>query len=276
MPAGDDGLEALEIRLLLEAIHERYGYDLREYSAASLRRRILGALSRSGLPDLGALQHALLVDPRRFAQVIEGLTVQVSGLFRDPHFFLTFRERVVPVLRTYPLLRIWHSGCSTGEEVYGTAILLHETGLYDRSQIYATDLSAQALAQAKQGTYSTEHLAAYEEGYRTSGGTGSFASYCTEAYGGIAMRESLRRNILFFQHDLVSDHVFGEMHVIFCRNVMIYFGAPLRAKVLAKLAQSLCPGGFLCLGSSERLRDLHLEQRFSAFSAEDRIYRHEE
>src|SRR5262249_15352189 len=154
----------------------------------------------------------------------------------------------------YPLLRIWHAGCATGDEVYASAILLHEAGLYDRAQIYATDVSPRALECAKQGLYSERQLAPFAENYAKSGGTTSFSEYYTEAYSHFAMKDFLKRNILFFQHDLVSDYVFGEMHVVFCRNVLLYFGAGLRACVLAKFRESLCPGGFLCLGVSEGLR----------------------
>jgi chemotaxis protein methyltransferase CheR len=271
MPEGE--VEAIEIRLLLEAIHARYGYDLRDYSQASMRRRVLAALARTGLPDLGQLQHRLLDDPVFFTSVLEDLTVRVSEMFRDPSFYKAFRTQVVPILQTYPLLKIWHCGCATGEEVYASAILLGEAGLYDRAQIYATDLSVQALSQAKQGVYAMEQLATFEENYRKGGGTTDFANYHTTGYGGLAMNESLRRNILFFQHNLVSDHVFGEMQVVFCRNVLIYFGKDLRGRVVQKLRQSLVPGGFFCLGSSERLAAS--EEGFVEFVGAERIYRHE-
>jgi chemotaxis protein methyltransferase CheR len=264
--------ETIEIRLLLEAIHERYGYDLRDYAPASMRRRVSAALARSGLNHLGELQHRLLGEPGFFAGVLDDLTVKVSEMFRDPGFYRAFRAQVAPVLRTYPLLKIWHSGCAAGEEVYASAILLSEEGLYERSQIYATDLSLGALEQARQGVYSSDHLQRFAENYRESGGASAFSSYYNQAYGRIAFHDSLRRNVLFFQHDLVSDHVFGEMHVIFCRNVLIYFGPDLRARVLDRFGQSLSPGGFLCLGSSERLPR---SEAFSEFSAEARIYRHE-
>ncbi len=268
-------VETIEIRLLLEAIHARYGYDLRDYASTSMRRRVLAALTKSGLGHLGELQHRILGDPEFFADVLEDLGVRVSEMFRDPSFYRTLRARVVPVLRTYPLLRVWHAGCATGEEVYASAILLSEEGLYERTQIYATDLSLQALEQAKQGIYSVEHLRTFTENYEKSGGISSFSNYYTAAYDRIALKESLRRNILFFQHNLVSDHVFGEMQVIFCRNVLIYFGQDLRNRVLDKFAQSLCSGGFLCLGSSERLPRSDTQKAFGEFAAEERIYRNQ-
>ena len=267
-----DEVEAIEIRLLLEAIRARYGYDLRGYAPKSMRRRVLAALARSGLPDLGALQHALLTDGARFTEVLADLTVRVSEMFRDPHFYRVLRDKVVPILGTYPLLRIWHAGCAAGEEAYASAILLGEHGLYERAQIYATDVSLEALEQAKQGTYRAESLQLFADNYEKGGGKGDFAAYITVAYDGIAMKPGLRRNVLFLHHDLVSDHVFGEMQIVFCRNVLIYFDRALRERVLAKLVQSLAPGGFLCLGASERL-PRGVAGELSEFAAPG-IYRH--
>jgi chemotaxis protein methyltransferase CheR len=267
--------EAIEIRLLLEAIYAKYGYDLRGYAPSSIRRRVLAALGASGLPHLGELQHRVLTDPDFFAGVLDGLTVRASELFRDPPFQRAFRQQVVPVLRTYPLLKIWHAGCASGEEVYASAIILVEEGLYDRAQIYATDLSHEALEQARQGIYSTDQLERFVANYHEAGGQGDPASYYTAAYDRIAMRESLRRNVVFFQHDLVSDHVFGEMHVVVCRNVLIYFGPGLKAGVLEKLQQSLAPRGFLCLGASEQLAPCSGQSAFVELEPGARIYRRE-
>jgi chemotaxis protein methyltransferase CheR len=269
-----DDVETIEIRLLLDAIYSQYGYDLRDYSPASMRRRVRAVLAKTGFAHLGELQHRILVDPIFFAAVIEDFTVRVSEMFRDPSFYKTFRGRVVPILRTYPVLRVWHSGCATGEEAYASAILFSEEGLYDRTQIYATDLSANAIDQAKSGIYSAEHLSTFSENYLKSGGQAAFTDYCTTAYGGFAMSAAIRRNVHFFQHDLVSDHVFGEMHVIFCRNVLIYFANELRDRVLHKFAQSICPGGFLCLGSSESLARSAGGETFADFAPSERIYRH--
>jgi chemotaxis protein methyltransferase CheR len=270
-PAEDD-VTAIEVRLFLEAIYERYGYDLRGYAAPSMRRRVHVALARSGLSDLGALQHRVLTDPDAFARVLGDLTVQVTELFRDPEFYRAFRERVVPTLRTYPLINIWLAGCATGEEAYSTAILLREEGLYERCQIYATDLSAPALERAKEGVFLAKDLAAVVDGYGRSGGSDTLEAHATVAYGQLAIKESLRRNILFFQHDLVSDHVFAEMQVVFCRNVLIYFGRALRDRVMRKLSASLCSGGFLCLGSSERM-SADGRDPFSELAPNERIYR---
>jgi len=265
-------VEDIEVRLFLEAIHARYGFDLRGYAPASIGRRVRLALTRSGLSDLGALQHAVLVDPSLFARVLSDLTVSVSELFRDPSFFRAFRERVVPTLRTYPFFNIWHAGCATGEEAYSMAMLMREEGLGERCQIYATDLSAAALDQAKQGVYRLDDLSGAEDRYRRAGGLATLEAHATAAYGHLAMAESLRRRILFFQHSLVGDHVFAEMTVVCCRNVLIYFGRDLRLAVLGKLEESLCEGGFLCLGPSERL-PVDARAPFVPFAEEDRIYR---
>jgi len=265
--------ERIELRLFLEGIRARYGYDLSGYAPASMRRRILNALAASGLGNLGELQHRVLHDPRFFADVFERLTVRVSELFRDPDFYRAFRELAIPLLRTYARLNVWVSGCATGEEAYSIAILLSEEGLYDRTQIYATDVSPLAVEQAKQGIYPADQLATFDENHRRAGGHQQLSDFYTAAYDRIAMHEPLRRNILFFQHDLVGDHVFAEMNVILCRNVLIYFGADLRDQVMRKLTQSLCRGGFLCLGTSEQLSPA-AQRSFTALATSERIYRH--
>ena len=269
----DADVEALEIQLVLDAIHARYGFDLRSYAWSSIRRRVLAAFAKSGLPNLGEFQHRLLTDAAFFSDVLNALTVCVTEPFRDPGFFRVFRESMVPILRTYPELRIWHSGCSTGEEAYACAIVLEEEGLYDRAQIYATDLNQRALDQAKQGMYAAEQLHVLRENYRSAGGTRSVGQYYTEAYEHFAVRDSLKRNLLFFQHDLVSDQPFAHVHVIFCRNVLIYFNPDLRAAVIDKMVGSLCSGGFLCLGAGETL-PREAAGVLTEFAAGERVYRH--
>jgi chemotaxis protein methyltransferase CheR len=267
--------EDLEVRLLLEAMAAKYGYDLRAYQPASMKRRVQSALLKSGSGNLGDLQHRLLHDAALFATVLHDLTVQVTEMFRDPSFYRNFRAEVIPVLRTYPLLKIWHAGCSSGEEVYATAILLTEEGLYERSQIYATDLSTQALDRAREGVYPSHRLVAFTDSYAAFGGERSFEEYYSAAYDHIAVKPALRKNIVFFQHDLVSDHVFGEMNVIFCRNVLIYFDRQLRARVLAKFEQGLSRGGYLCLGSSEQIVESGPGLSFVEVAGGQRIYRHQ-
>jgi chemotaxis protein methyltransferase CheR len=270
--SADMTADAEDTRAFLDAIYARYGYDLRGYAAASIRRRVAAALSKAGLTDVGELRARCLEAPGFFAEVLESLTVKASDMFRDPAFFRTLCSRLTPMLRTYPRLDIWVCGCATGEEAYSLAILLCEAGLYDRCQIYATDLSPRALACAKTGVYPLASVSSFGESYRQAGGTSQFASYYTAAYDRIAIREQIRSNIVFFEHDLVNDYPFGQMQVVLCRNVMIYFGRELQDKVLGKLAAGLRPGGFLCLGASERL-PRSAAPWFEDFAPDERIYR---
>jgi chemotaxis protein methyltransferase CheR len=259
------------IARFLETVFTTYGHDLRAYAPASIRRRVLAALAKSGLGSVDDLARRMVSEPAFAATVLDDLTVNVSEMFRDPAFFRTVRERLVPLLRTYPRLNIWSSGCATGEEAYSTAILLTEAGLYDRCQIYATDVNVRVLEHAKEGIYPAAAVARFADNYRSAGGTSLCSRYFTEAYDRIAMTEAVRRNIVFFQHDLVGDHVFGEMNIIFCRYVFIYFGRALQERIAAKLAQSLRPGGFLGLGSSERL-PLLVREQFTDVAPDERIY----
>jgi chemotaxis protein methyltransferase CheR len=266
--------EASAIHGLLSAIHDRYGYDLRGYSPRSLERRVATALRRSGLSSVGELARRTVAEPNVFADVLESLTVSVSEMFRDPAMFRTLRTRVVPLLKTYPRFNVWVSGCAMGEEAYSMAILLQEEGLLDRAQIYATDLSPRAVAQAKEGLYPAGMLPTFAANYAAAGGTSTPASYFTAGYDRVAMREGLRDRILFFQHDLVGDYIFAEMDIVLCRNVFIYFGRDLKDRVVRKLADSLRPGGVLGLGASERL-PRSVRTMFTDFVPEQRIYRRE-
>lgn len=266
--------EEIELILLLEAMRMRYGYDLRNYNKATLRRRIDGVMPKLAVRSYAELQGALLRDETLFQAVLEELTVHVSDLFRDPPFFREFRERVVPHLRSYSQIKLWHAGCSTGEEAYSTAIVLAESGLLDRTQIYATDLSQQALGHAREGVFPIARLQPYDQAYRAAGGTLSFADYYSSAYDQLAFDERLKRSMFFFEHNLVSDHVFGEMQVVLCRNVLIYFDDDLRQRVIAKLGQALCHGGFLGLGKSERLPLSLVGSAFEEFAPALGIYRY--
>jgi chemotaxis protein methyltransferase CheR len=264
--------EAIEVELVLDAIHRRYGYDLREYVPETLTRRLRAALARSGASHWGELQHRLLHDPVWFRELLDQLTVQVSDMFRDPAFYVAFRERVVPILRTYPTLKLWHAGCSSGEEVYATAILLREADLYERSQIYATDLSCKALDAAREGVYALEQARSFAKNYTLAGGTERFDRYYSSAYGRIAMRDELRKNVVFFEHNLATDYAIGQMHVIFCRNVLFYFDKALRRRAVDTFAAGLCSGGFLCLGATEAA-PLDSAGVFASFVPEQRIFR---
>jgi chemotaxis protein methyltransferase CheR len=271
-PPEDQEAEELEMRLLLEAIHARYGYDLRGYASPSMRRRLGFALRRSGLSNLGELQHQIITNPALFPDVLDDLTVHVSDMFRDPRSHRVFRQQVIPALRAFPQLKIWHAGCASGEELYATAIVLEEEGLSDRAQTFATDLSPRALEGARAAVYPAEKAARWAESYQQAGGTLSFDRYYSEAYGRITVKESLRRNIVYLPHDLAAGHTLGEMQVIFCRNVLIYFGRALQDRVIDSLAGALCPGGFLCLGASEQVpRSM---ARLEEIAAGSRIYRH--
>jgi chemotaxis protein methyltransferase CheR len=264
--------DAIELRLLLEAIHSKYGYDLRDYSPASMSRRFQTILAKSGAGNLGDLQHRLITDSSLFASILDDLTVQVSEMFRDPGFFRSFRAQVVPILRTYPQLKVWHAGCAGGEEVYATAIVLAEENLIDRTLIYATDLSDGALERAREGVYSEARAAHFAENYAATDPKGRFEDHFSRAYGRITVKESLRKSILFFQHDLGTDYALGEMNVILCRNVLIYFTPRLRERVIGMFSKSLSRGGFLCLGASERLSEGE-RQFFVPVAPGETIYR---
>jgi chemotaxis protein methyltransferase CheR len=253
MTTGDAPALQPELGGLLTFIFDRYGTDLRGYARASLQRRVGALLARWRLASPADLEAKMTAEPACFADILDRLTVHVSAMFRDPSFYRTFRQRLVPLLHTYARLNIWICGCASGEEAYSTAILLAEAGLYDRAQIYATDLSPRAIERAKSGIYTRDEFARFAANYAAAGGPLDLSRYFTEAYELVAVRESVRRNILFFQHDLVGDPVFGEMDLIWCRNVLIYLGPGARARAFGKLRESLRPGGFLCLGQSEQL-----------------------
>jgi chemotaxis protein methyltransferase CheR len=262
----------IEQRLVLDAIFSRYGYDFREYSHDSMKRRLQAAIQKTGTLHLGELQHRLLHEPEFFAQVLPCLTVKVTEMFRDPCFFRAIRTDLVPILRTYPQLKIWHAGCATGEEAYSMAILAIEEGLARRSLIYATDIDSSAIAQAREGVYSSAQLTLYIKNYELSGGHHALDDYLTRGYSRVAIRESVRDQVSFFQHDLSTDFALGEMHLILCRNVALYFTNPLRERVALLFADSLCPGGFLCLGASETIPPA-LQDQFEEFRGEHRIFR---
>jgi chemotaxis protein methyltransferase CheR len=265
-------VEELEVDLLLEAIHVCYGYDFRNYAPDSMRRRVAAAAAKVGAKHLAELQHRLLREPELFRSILDVLTVRVTEMFRDPLVYRQLRESVLPVLRTYPQLKIWHAGCASGEEVYATAILLDEAGLYERSQIYATDMSSVAVEQAREGVYPEAQLADFSRNYREAGGQRDFDRYFSRAYGSVAIVPALKRNVHVFQHDLVSDYSPGEMQLIFCRNVLIYFDDELRHRVFGLFAEGLSRGGFLCLGASEALPPAE-RTMYQEVSAAARIYR---
>jgi|TARA_R100000027_G_scaffold59701_2_gene50120 chemotaxis protein methyltransferase CheR len=266
-------VEDIEIRLLLEAIYQLYGYDFRSYSPASMRRRIMHRLTMSGFSTVLEMTDRVLRDRQFFVTLLNDLTVNVTEMFRDPEFYKAFREEVVPVLKTFPFIKIWHAGCSTGEEIYSMAILLEEEGLYERAMLYATDIDKNVLAAAKKGIYPIHAFKQYTDNYRRAGGRQSLSDYATARYDSVIMEQRLKRNIVFADHDLATDQVFGEMHVILCRNVLIYFDRPLQQRVFKLFGDSLDMGGFLCLGTKESLRFSGNEESFDVVNRSLRIFR---
>lgn len=265
-------LITIEIKLLMEGVYQVYGHDFREYSEASLRRRLLQWLSGSGFATLSLAQSQILRDRALFDSLLRGITVNVSELFRDPSFFKTIREQVVPYLKTYPFVKIWHAGCSTGEEAYSMAILLMEEGLEGHFRIYATDINEEVISRAQSGIYPLQELQNFTRNYQHAGGTGSFSDYYTARYDHAILSAKLRENIVFAAHSLAVDSDFGEMNMILCRNVMIYFQQPLKERVLSLFDNSLIPGGFLCLGTKESLDNREISNRYKLIAPRMQIY----
>ena len=263
----------LELKVLLEAVYQRYHYDFRDYALASLRRRMRHAMSRFECPTMGALQHRLLHEPETFAQAMQYFTVQVSEMFRDPPYFKVLREHAVPVLRTYPSIKLWVAGCSTGEEVWSLAILLHEEGLLDRAIIYATDINPEALQAAESGAFALDRLAQFSRNYLAAGGTGSLSDYYSSGYGSVVFDRRLKRNIVFADHSLATDTVFSEVHLVSCRNVLIYFQRALQDRAIGLFHEALVHRGFLGLGSKESLHFGEHADEFEACAREQRLYR---
>ncbi len=264
---------AAQLQSLLEAIFHRYGIDFRSYAFASLKRRILKAQANENLNSIPELRDRVLADPLAMARLLRTLTIHVTAMFRDPAFYLAFRRDAVPLLRTYSYLRFWVAGCSTGEEVYSLAILLEEEGLYERSRIYATDLSDEVLAKAVSGIIPLAQMQDYTRNYQKAGGTASLADYYTADHEFAVLRSSLRRNVVFAAHNLATDSSFNEFHAIFCRNVMIYFNRSLQERVHALFYESLLPFGYLGLGRSETIRFTGQENRYEPILASERLFR---
>lgn len=263
----------LELKLLLEAIYRRYHYDFRQYAMSSLRRRVRQAMARYDCTQVAQLQHRLLHEPELFAQAMQFFTVQVSEMFRDPDYFGALREQAVPVLRTYPSIKLWVAGCSTGEEVWSLAILLREEGLLDRSILYATDINPVALSAAEAGIFDLERMALFSRNYLKAGGKGSLSDYYTGAYNGAVFDRTLRRNIVFADHSLATDTVFSEVHLVSCRNVLIYFNRALQDRAIGLFHEALVHRGFLGLGSKESLQFGAHARFFEACAREQRLYR---
>lgn len=265
--------EKIEIDLLLEGIYQKYGYDFRSYAKASIRRRVRHHLKKSGLGSVSEMQHRILYDPPFFHRLLRDLTINVTEMFRDPEFFQALRRIVRQDLKKQSFIKVWHAGCASGEEAYSMAILLREEGLYKNFRIYATDADETALNAARKGIFPIEKMKDYTRNYLKAGGRGVFSSYYTARYDHALMHQDLKTNVVFSHHNLVTDHVFGEMDLILCRNVLIYFNPTLQNQVLTLFLESLVDGGFLCLGAKETLRFSSVENCFEQVDASQRIYR---
>lgn len=267
------GLHQVEMRLLIEGVFQMYGHDFRDYSEASLHRRLNKWLAESRYSTFSQAQGAILRDPAVFHSLLTGLTVNVTEMFRDPTAFRALRELVAPHLHTYPFLKVWVAGCASGEEAYSMAILLEEEGFKDRYRIYATDVDPEVLEQAKAGIYPLKELQHFTQNYQKAGGRASFSDYYTARFDRAMLEPRLREHIVFASHNLAVDAGFGEMHLALCRNVLIYFKPVLKTRVLSLLDTSIAPGGFLCLGLKEGLETTEWQRSYEEIAARTRIYR---
>ncbi len=262
----------IELQLLLDALYLKYHYDFRGYALASLKRRLVRAMEQSGCASVSQLQDRLLHDPGFFPDLLDMITLPVSEMFRDPPYFRALRERVVPLLRTYPSLKVWVAGCSTGEEAYSLAILLREEGLLARTLIYATDINPRRLREAEAGVYAIDRVAGFTENHRRSGARSSLSDHYTAAYDGAIFDKSFRKHLVFSDHSLATDSVFAEVQLVSCRNVLIYFNRPLQDRALGLFRDALCRKGFLGIGSKESLRFSSHSDAFADLVRDDRIY----
>ena len=265
--------EELELRLLLKAISNYYGHDFHDYAKASMMRRVYKHMEKVGIKRISGLIPHFLYDTEAFDDFVRDMSVVVTEMFRDPTFFLAVRNEVVPILKTYPFIKIWHAGCASGQEVYSMAILLEEEGLLDRCQIYATDFNDHALNIARKGIYPQGDMSTYEENYKISGGKGALEHFCRRRYESVKFSDRLTEKITFANHNLVTDGVFGEMNLVFCRNVLIYFNRALQDRVLTLLMDSLVPRGILCIGRRENLIKSAISDQVEPLNNPLRIYR---
>ncbi len=263
----------IELQLLFEAIFLRYGYDFRNYNKAHIKRRVLHRLAISHIPTVTELQNKILRNKEFFIDFLDDLSINVTEMFRDPDFYRSFRESIVPKLQTYTFFKVWHAGCSTGEEVYSLSILFQEEGLFDRCRVYATDFNRKVLEIAKEGVYQKAEMEEYERNYRLSGGKKRISDYYQAMYGSAMLNKELSNRIVFADHNLVTDSVFAEVHLILCRNVLIYFDKKLQEKVLKLFYESLAPSGILCLGTKENVRYTQVEDFFEVVDEKQKIYK---
>lgn len=269
-----DDVERIEVNLLLEAIYQRYGYDFRSFAHASITRRVRQFLARTSLSSISAITEKILHDEALFSQLVQTFSIPVTEMFRDPFVFRAVRDQVVPLLRTWPHVKVWHAGCATGEEAYSLAIVLKEEGLLEKATIYATDFNDTSLAKAREGIYALSQIQDATKRHQQAGGKTSLAAYYHARYDAAAMDPSLKKRITFAQHNLATDTAFGEIHLIFCRNVLIYFNRGLQNRVLRLFTESLVHGGFLCLGTRETLQFTEVCGDYGIIHHKARLYKH--
>jgi chemotaxis protein methyltransferase CheR len=262
-----------ELDNILTLVHRQFGYDFSDYARVSVRRRVIAFMTRSGIPTAGDLQYNLVNAPPCFPRFLQYLTVNVTEMFRDPIFYKILREKVLPQLASYPFIKIWHAGCSSGEEVYSMAILLKEEGLLERSKLYATDINSHVLAKAKQGIFPLKNMQEYTRNYRSSGGQEEFSQYYTAKYDHVLFDASLKKNMVFALHNLASDGSFNEFNLIICRNVLIYFDRTLQQRSVQLFRQSLCLLGYLGLGTKESLMFNIEKPHFEELDPKAKLYR---
>jgi chemotaxis protein methyltransferase CheR len=266
-------LEEIEIDLLLEGIYHYYGFDFRNYALPFIRRRLWNRVRAENVSSISGLQEKIFHDPSVMKRLLRDFSINVTEMFRDPSFFLAFRTKVVPFLRDCPSIRIWHVGCSTGEEVYSMAILLHEEGLYEKTRIYATDMNETVLQVAQNGEFPLSRMQLYIKNYLAAGGTRSFSEYYTTKYENAAFHSFLTKNVVFAQHNLATDRSFNEFHVIICRNVMIYFNKMLQNRVYNLFHESLSRSGILGLGSKEGIQFTSIANSYEEVDSFEKLYR---
>ncbi len=269
----NDLTTSIEIEFLLEGIFRRYGYDFRSYSPAHIKRRLINKMKQNKFRSLSEMQHHVLHDKNFFNSLLKDLSINVTEMFRDPAFYVALRKEVIPILKTYPFIKVWHAGCASGEEVYSFAILLKEEGIYDRTQIYATDFNNNILEVARKGIYPVDRIKEYTVNYQKAGGKYSFTDYYLAKYNSAIIDQALKKNIVFAEHNLVTDTVFAEMHVIICRNVLIYFNRDLQNKVIRLFNESLVHGGFLGLGTKETIQFSNYNAQYTDVNKELKIYK---
>ena len=273
MKFDDEILFEQGVEALIKQVHAHYGYDFRGYARASVYRRIKRFMAQKHLNSLEELREALISDSYFFENFLQEITVNVTEMFRDPSFFLSLRNNVLPLLSTYPFIKIWDAGCSTGEELFSLAILLQEAGLLDRTKIYATDINQKVLKQAKEGIFPAANMAGYTSGYYAAGGTQEFSSYYNSNYGSVKFDSSLIKNVVFYPHNLATDSSFNEFHLILCRNVLIYFNRELQERVYKLFDESLVSLGYLALGKKETLAMSGISSNYNLIDKGNRIYR---